>query len=49
MKKPKRLTLTVPPKSGPMPQGLNLDTNTVKTIKLEKINGRNRQVVTKRT
>jgi hypothetical protein len=24
MKQPKRLTLTVPPKSGPTPQGLNV-------------------------
>lgn len=32
-----------PPKSGPQPQGLNLKYNTVKTIKLEKINnGRHR-------
>jgi len=44
MKKPKRLTLTVPPKSGPTPQGLNLDTNTVKTIKLEKINGKKQKI-----
>ena len=29
-----------PPKSGPMPQGLNINYNTVKTVKLEKINGR---------
>ena len=38
----KRLTTTVPPKSGPMPQGLNISYNTVKTIKQsgEKINGR---------
>jgi hypothetical protein len=42
--KPKRLTLTVPPKRGPNPQGLNIDYNTVRTIKSEKtINGRNRQ------
>ena len=37
-----------PPKSGPMPQGLHINSNTVKTVKLEKINGRNRQVFTKR-
>jgi len=37
-----------PPKSGPMPQGLNINYNTVKTVKLEKINGRNRQVFTER-
>jgi len=41
--KPKKLTKTVPPKSGPTPQGLNLQYNTVKTVKLEKINGRHRQ------
>jgi hypothetical protein len=44
MNKPKRLTRTIPPKSGPNPQGLNIDYNTVRTIKSEKtINGRNRQ------
>ena len=37
-----------PPKSGPTPQGLNINHNTVKTVKLEKINGRNRQVFTQR-
>ena len=48
--KPKRLTLTVPPKKGPCPQGLNINYNTVRTIKSEKItNGRNRQVATKRS
>jgi hypothetical protein len=38
----KRLTRTVPPKSGPMPQGLNISYNTVTTVKQsgEKINGR---------
>jgi hypothetical protein len=31
----------LPPKSGPVPQGLNLSYNTVKDVKLtEKINGR---------
>ena len=44
----KKLTTTIPPKSGPMPQGLNLNYNTVKTVKLEKINGRHRQGFTKR-
>jgi len=44
----KRLTTTIPPKSGPQPQGLNIDYNTVKTIQSEKINGRNRQIVTQR-
>jgi len=37
-----------PPKSGPQPQGLNISYNTVKRIKLEKINGRHRQSSTKR-
>ena len=37
-----------PPKSGPTPQGLNFNYNTVKTVKLEKINGRNRQSLTQR-
>jgi hypothetical protein len=43
-----KLTTTIPPKSGPQPQGLNITYNTVKSVKLEKINGRNRQVFTKR-
>ncbi len=42
-----KLTSTVPPKRGPMPQGLNIKYKTVKTI-TEKINA-NRQSVTKRT
>lgn len=33
----------LPPKSGPQSQGLNINYNTVKVIKLEKINGRDRQ------
>ena len=37
-----------PPKSGPDAQGLNINYNTVKTVKLEKTNGRNRQDFTKR-
>jgi len=39
-------TWLLPPESGPTPQGLNINYNTVKTVKLEKIkNGRqNRQV-----
>ena len=37
-----------PPRRGPTPQGLNIKYNTVKTVKLEKINGRNRQSATKR-
>ena len=47
----KRLTTTVPPKSGPTPQGLNIQYNTVKTVKQsgEKNNGRYRQVTSKRS
>jgi hypothetical protein len=45
----KRLTTTVPPKKGPQSQGLNINYNTVKTVSSEKINGRNRQIVTKRS
>jgi hypothetical protein len=36
-----------PPKRGPQPQGLNINYNTVKTVRSEKING-SRQNVTKR-
>jgi len=43
----KKLTKTTPPKRGPNPQGLNIKNNTVKTVKLEKING-NRQSITQR-
>jgi len=49
MIKPKRLTLTIPPKRGPQPQGLNINYNTVKTVQTEKTNGRNRQIATKRS
>jgi hypothetical protein len=47
----KRLTTTIPPESGPTPQGLNINYNTVKTVKQsgEKINGRHRQIASKRT
>ena len=41
-KKPKKLTTTVPPKSGTTPQGLNIQYNTVKDVRLEKKHG-NRQ------
>jgi hypothetical protein len=42
-------TWLLPPEAGPMPQGLNINYNTVKTVKLEKINGRqNRQGSSKR-
>ena len=44
----KKLTTTVPPKKGPNPQGLNIPSKQVTTIKSEKTNGRNRQVFTKR-
>ena len=38
-----------PPKSGPNPQGLNIQYNTVKTvITSEKTNGRHRQILTQR-
>ena len=48
MIKPKKLTTTIPPLRGPNPQGLNINYNTVRTVKSEKtLNGRNRQVVTK--
>jgi hypothetical protein len=49
----KRLTTTIPPKSGPTPQGLNISYNTVKVVEQsgEKINGRRqyRQGSSKRT
>ena len=44
----KKLTTTVPPKKGPNSQGLNIPTKQVTTTISEKINGRNRQVFTKR-
>ena len=34
-----KLTSLVPPKSGPVSEGLNIKYNTVKTVKTEKING----------
>jgi hypothetical protein len=43
-----KLTTTIPPKSGPLPQGLNIKYNNDTSDKLEKINGRNRQVSTER-
>ena len=43
-----KLTKTIPPKSGPQFQGLLINYNTVKPVKLEKINGRRRQVSSKR-
>ena len=44
-----KLTTTVPPKKGPNSQGLNIKNNTVKNVRLEKINGRNRQITSKRS
>jgi hypothetical protein len=38
----------LPPEAGPTSQGLNLNYNTVKTVKLEKTNGRHRQGFTQR-
>ena len=35
----RKLTKTIPPKSGPQPQGLNIEYNTVKNVGLEKPNG----------
>ena len=46
----KKLTRTIPPLRGPNPQGLNINYNTVRIVKSEKtLNGRNRQVATKRS
>jgi len=39
MKLIKRLTLTIPPKSGPNPQGLNVTYKKVKIINSRKSNG----------
>ena len=36
----KKLTTTIPPLRGPNPQGLNVPLKQVKTIKLEKLNGK---------
>ena len=44
-KKPKKLTTTIPPESGPTPQGLNIEYNAVKDVRLEKKHG-NRQKFT---
>ena len=43
-----KLTKTIPPKSGPQSEGLLINYNTVKPVKLEKINGRHRQISSKR-
>jgi hypothetical protein len=44
-------TWLLPPESGPMPQGLNINYNTVKTVKQsgEKINGGYRQSTSQRS
>ena len=45
-----QLTSTVPPKRGPVSEGLNIQYNTVKTVETEKLNGKqHRQSVTKRS
>ena len=45
-----KLTTTVPPKNGPVSGGLNIKYNTVKTVKTEKLNGKqHRQSVTQRS
>ena len=44
----KKLTRTIPPKRGPNPQGLNVPLKQVKITNPENINGRYRQIVTKR-
>ena len=45
-----KLTTTVPPRSGPVSGGLNIKYNTVKTVKTEKLNGKqHRQSVTQRS
>jgi|TARA_R110000803_G_scaffold52351_1_gene107793 hypothetical protein len=36
VKKSKRLTLTIPPKKGPVPQGLKITYNNIKIIKTTK-------------
>jgi hypothetical protein len=46
----KKLTRTIPPKSGPTPQGLNIPLKQVRTVRLEKTNnGRHRQVTSERS
>jgi hypothetical protein len=36
MKKPKRLTKTIPPKKGPVPQGLQINSNKIQIVKTNK-------------
>jgi hypothetical protein len=48
MIKPKKLTTTIPPLSGPCSQGLNIPSKKVKVVTSEKNNnGRYRQVASK--
>jgi len=44
----KKLTTTIPPLRGPNPQGLNVPLKQVKTIQLEKLNGRNKKKIQKK-
>ena len=37
-----KLTTTIPPKRGPMPQGLKVPQKKTKVVRLEKFNGNNR-------
>ena len=45
----KKLTTTIPPLRGPNPQGLNIPLKQVKTFRLEKLNGRHRQIASQRS
>jgi len=45
----KKLTTTIPPLRGPNPQGLNVPLKQVKSFRLEKLNGRNRQIASQRS
>jgi hypothetical protein len=44
-----KLTRTIPPEQGPSSKGLNINYNTVKTVKLEKKSNGNRQITSKRS
>jgi hypothetical protein len=48
MKKSNKLSKGPPPLRGPNPQGLNIPPKRVTVVRLEKINGRNRQSSSKR-
>ena len=43
-----KLTKTITPKRGPQPQGLLINYDSVKPVRLEKINGRHIQISSKR-